>query len=266
MTQSGSGVSTSTYAYDDQDNRVKLKENNTTSIFPNALYNVVLGTTTATTTKHIFASNLLVATIENVGTTTTSTTTPVVTTRYVMDDNLGGSSIVTNASGTVVETLDYYPYGGQRVDKKVGSYVGEKNKYAGTQYDSVANLNYMQARYQDSAGGQFLSEDPVFLGNPKQQAVNPQSVNTPPATGNGLRNATQSRGTSMSGWSDAWLRDPQGHNSYSYGRNNPIKYVDAQGQWYKEFLTGQQSLPSFKGEVDGAAYQLGEGSTSCLSP
>jgi hypothetical protein len=48
LTQSGSGLATSTYGYDDQDLRVWLKEGNTKTIFPNALYNVVLGTTTAT--------------------------------------------------------------------------------------------------------------------------------------------------------------------------------------------------------------------------
>ena len=35
---------------------------------------------------------------------------------------------VTDASGTVVETLDYYPYGGLRIDDKVGSYRREKTK------------------------------------------------------------------------------------------------------------------------------------------
>jgi RHS repeat-associated protein len=36
-----------------------------------------------------------------------------------------------------------------------------------------------QARYMDGSKGQFLSEDPVFLGDPKQQALtNPQSLNS----------------------------------------------------------------------------------------
>jgi RHS repeat-associated protein len=77
--------------------------------------------------------------------------------------NLSISSVVTNASGTVVETLDYFPYGGARTDYKVGTYDGEKNKYAGTQYDSLSSLNYMQARYRSPGRGQFLSEDPSFL-------------------------------------------------------------------------------------------------------
>jgi RHS repeat-associated protein len=74
-------------------------------------------------------------------------------------------------SSTIVETLDEYPYGGQRIDNKVGGNVGEKNKYAGTQYDGVSGLNYAQARYQNPSAGQFLSEDPVFLGDPRQQVL-----------------------------------------------------------------------------------------------
>jgi hypothetical protein len=66
----------------------------------------------------------------------------------MFSDNLGGTSIVINASGTVEETIDYYPYGGPRVDYKVGTYEGEKNKYAGTQYDTLSALNYMQAQHQ----------------------------------------------------------------------------------------------------------------------
>jgi YD repeat-containing protein len=37
LTQSGSGLATSTYGYDDQDMRVWLKEGNVKTIFPNAL-------------------------------------------------------------------------------------------------------------------------------------------------------------------------------------------------------------------------------------
>ena len=53
----------------------------------------------------------------------------------------------------------------------------------------------MQARHQNSSRGQFISEDPVFLGDPKQQV----------------------------------LTDPQSLNSYSYGNDNPISNKDPNG-------------------------------------
>jgi RHS repeat-associated protein len=54
----------------------------------------------------------------------------------------------------------------------------------------------MQARYQNSGRGQFISEDPVFLGDPKQQV----------------------------------LTDPQSLNSYSYANGNPITKSDPNGR------------------------------------
>src|SRR5712671_790038 len=53
----------------------------------------------------------------------------------------------------------------------------------------------LQARYYDGSKGEFLSEDPVFLGDPKQQV----------------------------------LTDPQSLNSYSYANDNPITKSDPTG-------------------------------------
>ncbi len=102
---------------------------------------------------------------------------------------------VANGSRTVGEALDYYPYGGQRMDTKT-NYGGERNKYAGTVYDTLSGLNYMQARYENSSRGQFTSEDPVFLSDPKQQV----------------------------------LTDPQSLNSYSYADDDPIVKKDPSGR------------------------------------
>ncbi|HBV33008.1 TPA: hypothetical protein DEB72_00550 [Patescibacteria group bacterium] len=59
---------------------------------------------------------------------------------------------------------------------------------------------------------------------------------------------------------DKYLSDPQGFNSYSYARNNPLKLIDEDGAWFKEFLMGQQSWSSFQLEVGEAANQLGQNS------
>src|SRR6266478_5418231 len=54
----------------------------------------------------------------------------------------------------------------------------------------------LQARYYDGSKGEFLSEDPVFLGDPRQQV----------------------------------LMDPQSLNSYSYANDNPITKSDPTGR------------------------------------
>jgi RHS repeat-associated protein len=55
---------------------------------------------------------------------------------------------------------------------------------------------FLNARYYNNAQGQFLSEDPVFLGDPKSQV----------------------------------LTDPQSLNSYSYANDNPIVKSDPSGR------------------------------------
>ena len=83
----------------------------------------------------------------------------------------------TYESESVTEAEDFYPYGATRVDTKT-NYGGEKRKYAGTEYDSLSGLNYAMARYQSPTRGQFISEDPVFLGDPSQQNLkDPRSLN-----------------------------------------------------------------------------------------
>ena len=54
----------------------------------------------------------------------------------------------------------------------------------------------LQARYYDGSKGEFLSEDPVFLGDPRQQV----------------------------------LTDPQSLISYSYANDNPITKSDPTGR------------------------------------
>src|SRR5262245_6174215 len=67
--------------------------------------------------------------------------------------------IVFGWTSTVVQTLDYFPFGGLRID--TGTNVSER-KYIGERYDQTTGLNYLNARYYASDRGQFISQDPVF--------------------------------------------------------------------------------------------------------
>ncbi len=111
----------------------------------------------------------------------------------VATDHLTGSNVVSSGSGAVEEVMDYYPYGSVRLDEKAGSF-DEKRKYAGHEYDSETGLSYMVARYYDGGLGRFYSQDQLFWGLPVE-----------------------------------YLLDPQQQNSYSYARNNPMKYIDPTG-------------------------------------
>lgn len=78
----------------------------------------------------------------------------------------------------------------------------ERLIFTGHEYDDDTALSYTVARYYDGDVGKFVSQDPVFL-----------------AVGTGDRRAK------------AALANPQFFNSYSYTANNPLKYVDEQGEF-----------------------------------
>src|SRR5260370_5608390 len=125
-------------------------------------------------------------------------------TRYVHPDHLGSTNVVTDENDAVVQTLDYYPYGGIRVS--AGTSTNEQRKFI-NRFSDQSGLDYLQARYYSSDRGQFTSEDPSFLsvGDPYQMQ---QVTGRDPQT---------------------FLADPQLNTSYNYGRDNPITNKDQNG-------------------------------------
>jgi RHS repeat-associated protein len=112
-------------------------------------------------------------------------------TLYIHPDHLGSTNVVTDASGTVAQTLDFYPYGATRISNGTGA--NEKRQFIG-QFSDDSGLSYFQARYYDPTRGQFISQDPVFWSQEQN------------------------------------LRDPQSLNSYSYAEDNPITGKDPDGK------------------------------------
>jgi len=202
LTQYVGLTSTSTYAYDPSNERIKSTvvtgTSTVTTYYPTKSYN----TTDGVPTKHIFANGVMVATITGTGASSTVS--------YILTDHLTGSNVVTDASGTIIELTDYYPYGAVRLDDRLGS--NEQRKFAGHEYDSSTGLSYMGARYYDAGYGRFLSQDPAFLGLSFD------------------------------------LSDPQGLNSYAYARNNPLKYLDPDGKSFtSSYVSGFKSQLSSLG-------------------
>jgi RHS repeat-associated protein len=179
MTQVATGTATSTYAYDYMNQRVKEVAGSVTTIYPHKYWNIV----GATSTAYIYAGDQLLSTIVADGRSTT--------TRYIHTDHLGSTNVVTNASGTPVQVIDYLPYGGIRYSSSTAQ-TSEKHQFIG-QYTDSTGLNYLNARYLQNTRGQFFSQDPLFWS--------------------GNQN----------------LKDPQSQNSYSYSNNNPINRSDPSG-------------------------------------
>lgn len=192
LTQVATGTATTTHGYDHNNQRVwKKTSSSATTTYPNMYYSVTSG---ASSTAYIYAGDTLVAFVET-GTTTANTF-------YVHTDHLGSTHVTTNASGTITQSQDYYPFGSTRVDTDTTN-TDLKKQFIGQYFDDSSSLSYLQARYYDAARGQFVSQDPVFLGEPREMN----------------------------------LANPQSLNSYSYALNNPISNKDPNGEQAVEAAT-----------------------------
>ncbi|HET6933105.1 MAG TPA: RHS repeat-associated core domain-containing protein [Candidatus Acidoferrum sp.] len=109
---------------------------------------------------------------------------------YYFADHLGTARIVANSSGAILDDSDFYPFGGERV---VTSSSGNTYKFTGKERDSESGLDNFGARYDSSAMGRFTSVDPIWVKIDR-------------------------------------LVDPQRLNLYAYGRNNPLVFVDPDGE------------------------------------
>lgn len=78
------------------------------------------------------------------------------TVEYVHTDALGTPIAVTDASGNLIETSEYEPYG-----KLLNRPLTDGPGFTGHVQDAATGLTYMQQRYYDPQIGRFLSVDPV---------------------------------------------------------------------------------------------------------
>jgi RHS repeat-associated protein len=159
------------------------------------------GAKNATTTDFVFNGDSLLATVDQQ--TASGSATGTARTRFVHPDHLGSTDVVTDENDNLVQTLSSYPYGATRVNNATST--NELRKYVGQFYDDATNLQYLNARYYSPTQGQFLSEDPIFLGDPNQQN----------------------------------LSDPQSLNSYSYSEDNPIVKSDPNGKCIEDACVGE---------------------------
>lgn len=176
------------YVYNHDGARMKYVAPGQTVITPASTYEVE----GATQRRHVYLGDMLVGTVE------TGVATPG--TRYAHTDHLGSVEKMTDSTGAILETNDYFPYGEIRV--KEGDTGGDRS-YLGKYHDDATGLEYLEARYYSSARGQFVSQDPAFWS---------------------LAHA------------DKQLVDPQSWNSYSYARNNPLLMKDPEGEFAIEAM------------------------------
>jgi RHS repeat-associated protein len=219
---------TTTYGYDWAGNRVYQQGTSTTSIYPFKWYSVASSTGTgakySTTTEYVFNGDTLLATIDQQKSSGTATGTAK--TRYVHPDHLGSTNVVTDENANLVQTLDYYPYGGTRIS--VATSTRERRQFI-DQFTDDSTLSYLNARYYASDRGQFMSQDPIFweVGQ----------------TVDGIKA----------------LYNPQALNNYGYANDNPIANKDPNGRGPEIFLLPLVAYaPQIMNFLQAASQPLGQ--------
>ena len=194
---SADGTDNLSYTYNHNNERTKLVDGADTTIYPFSSYQIENGTPKL----YLSLGDMTVATVEGGAAT------------YVHTDHLGGTTLTTDNTGVITETLDYMPYGETRIDTGTSE---EDSQFTGYKKDSTTGLNYSSARYYNPLRGAFISQDPVALalGN---RAIVEEKTNIP---------------------FNSYLRNPQTHNSYSYAANNPLKFIDKKGEYIELAISG----------------------------
>src|SRR6266571_4199862 len=163
VTNCSNGQTIAEYVYDYQGNRMVKRNftngtlNNTVTSWSDSSETKKIASTGATeNTSYYFANNELIA-----------KKNPDGTMNYVHNDHLGSASVITDASGNVVENTTYDPWG----EIKSG---GTKSKflYTGQENDPETGLDYYNARYYNAHIRHFTQPD-TFTSN----IYDPQDLN-----------------------------------------------------------------------------------------
>ncbi len=124
------------------------------------------------------------------------------TTYYFLNNHLGSVDVVLDEEGEVVERRDYLPYGQERYVHEELNAPDTAQGFTGKELDDETGLNYYMTRYYDSDVGRFIQPDPLLLR---------------------IDQMTEDE-------RNEFLSNPQNLNAYTYAKNNPVKYVDPDGE------------------------------------
>ena len=164
------------YDYDDQGGRIQKTAGGSTTRFINGMYEEA----GSNKTIYVMMGSTRVATINNGAVFT------------YHGDHLGGTNIITDATGHQNELIEYQPYGKTSIDQKTNPNQTITNYYFTGQYlDGESSLYYYGARYYNADIGRFVTPDWIV-----QAPENPQTL-----------------------------------NRYAYALNNPINRIDPTGNF-----------------------------------
>ena len=89
---------------------------------------------------------------------------------FYHSDHLGGSNIITDGSGNLIQHVQYSPYG--EIDYELNLGVSVNYLFTGQEFDREAGLYYYNARYYDPEIGRFIQPDTIIPDPSDNQAYN----------------------------------------------------------------------------------------------
>jgi RHS repeat-associated protein len=78
---------------------------------------------------------------------------------WYLTDNIGSVRLIVNTSGTVLDQITYYAFGGIQNETNSGN--GDRFKFTGAELDSEIGLQHQGARYYNPFTGRWNSRDPI---------------------------------------------------------------------------------------------------------
>lgn len=149
---------------------------------------------------------------------------------YFHTDHLGSAQLITDFEGREYQRIEYTPYGETWVERT--SNTGREYlpyKFTGKEQDEETGLYYFGARYLDPTYSRWLSTDPALNDYLPKPGVNKPSL------------------LGMGG-----IFNTVNMNMYHYGANNPVRYIDPNGQFdfSHEFLRNYANENMTRGDYD----------------
>ena len=160
---------------------------------------------------------------------------------YYHSDHLGSAQFVTDWNGRQYEHIEYTPYGELWIEEVAAGLDKLPFRFTGKELDEETGLYYYGARYLDPKYSRWLSGDPALGEYIPQAPVNDEA---------------KKHNENLPGMGGVY--NTVNLHVYHYAGNNPVKYVDPNGE---KILDVSTTLVQENGEED----PLGKGNTTIAS-
>jgi len=222
LRESSDSVYTVQYRYGSDGQRaIKYVMNNqSTTLYYNNMWQESNSTKDWMVSKHVYVGEDRIATKNNYK-ANDNTMAEERRTYYYHSDHLGSAQTVTNHDGLIHERIEYTPYGELWIDWKNPNLPGDNTpfRFTGKEMDAETGLYYYGARYLDPKTSRWLSGDPAMY----------QGDYLPSAP---VDDEARKRNGNLPGQGGVY--NYVNLHVYHYAGNNPVKYVDPDGNETKK--------------------------------